>query len=178
MSRLYLSKKLGEFCFIAPILFCCLSSCSPSAKEFELEEGYYRWNYSNSFVCEDEILINNELSDEVNFYDQIGLRKSTLVLRIPEGSCASCYNRELSRLKDNLVTNKISRNAIFLITEFESNRGFLAFLTFLQTNRLPFRCFNLKDNLTLADKFQVPYYIVLDEQMKITKTLLTRKPKE
>ncbi|MGQ1947703.1 DUF1573 domain-containing protein [Geofilum sp. OHC36d9] len=91
------------------------------------------------------------------------------LFRIPPNACSSCYNREISTIKDFFTDDDFP----IIVSSFDNCRDFLAFGSNYDLN--PKEFYNSTSLIKTLDKQSIPYYLFLDSSFIVKDVFITRK---
>ncbi len=120
-------------------------------------------------ACEGEQLLPgtclvNEHKDSIKIESLIS--KPTLVMRYSELNCHSCVDAMLTELKNNPFFNE--KNSLLLAWYNEP-----AYLyQFKRMNRIEMPVYNIKNTGLLADTLNMPYFFIIDKDLRVSKVLI------
>ena len=163
MALINIQAKGLKGSFIIFITAFCLLSCYRNNKSID-------HTVTKKLNVNDIVFIDQYL-DTANINDLINNNKSNIIFRIPRFSCSSCINREIETLKEYL--NKDKEKKYFIVTDYFKIRDFVVFREYSHIKGLNF--LNCNAQFTKLDTAQIPYYVLLDNNLIIKDILLVDK---
>ncbi len=113
------------------------------------------------FIIENLVIHSSNLKEE-NIED-LTSEGPKLILKTSELSCSDCYEKEILNLKT--FAKRIGSNNILIFSKY-SDHNYL--LKFKRTNQVPFRIFNIPNDLiTSLDTINIPYYFMINNNNEI-----------
>lgn len=146
-------------CFLVVFLFAC-------------SQNYETNNILKKYIGMD---ISKTNSQELGSCDSMALSTTSIqdslffLFRIPHNACSSCYNQEISTMRDYFKDKRLP----IIVTSFDKCRDFLAFGNNYGFNKK--ELFNSTSLIRNLDEQKVPYYLLLDSLFTIKDIFITRK---
>lgn len=121
------------------------------------------------------INISNKQIQELGSCDTIAISPSIFqdslffLFRIPPNACSSCYNRELSTIRDFFSNKKMP----IIISSFKNCRDLMVFGSNYSLNRK--ELYNSTLLIKKLDKQSIPYYLFLDSSLIVRDVFISEK---
>lgn len=130
-------------------------------------------NNTNDIILKD-IRIINENKDTISISNLLTTKK--LIYRFSELHCDSCIINEFENLKNLLISNEMDVKDVLIISYYQNPRNLSIFK---RINRLQdFEIYNLENNSLgdfEIDDMLIPYFFMLDKNLKIGNTFIPIK---